>query len=149
MWWTGAVISRQAREREEADRESQARQAADLIERKRSNETIAALNAQLSADLIATVRMHEMSLRLVQAEEVSTLLQEIVDAQRCDLDKTDLIRMPLALSSKLAVVYFDGNKLTAIREETILGSDVKADEKEKRLRELDEIVWGKSRGMLK
>jgi signal transduction histidine kinase/CheY-like chemotaxis protein len=80
MWWTGAVINRQAREREEADRESQARQAADLMERERSNEIIAALNAQLSADLIATMRMHEVSVRLVRAEDVSTLLQEIVDA---------------------------------------------------------------------
>ncbi len=57
-----------------------ARQAADLIERKRAEETIAELNAQLSADLSAMTRMHGISSRLVQATDVSTLLQEIIDA---------------------------------------------------------------------
>jgi PAS domain S-box-containing protein len=52
----------------------------DVTERKRAEDTIAELNAQLSADLSAMTRMHGINSRLVQAADVSTLLQEIVDA---------------------------------------------------------------------
>ena len=53
-----------------------ARQAADWIERKRSAETIAALNARLTSDLDAVTRVHELS--LARAQDFTALLQELV-----------------------------------------------------------------------
>jgi PAS domain S-box-containing protein len=55
-----------------------ARQAADWIERKRSAETIAALNARLAADLDALTRVHELS--GPRTGDFSTLLRDLVGA---------------------------------------------------------------------
>jgi PAS domain S-box-containing protein len=54
--------------------------ARDITERKRAEEAIQDLNAQLTADLAAMARMQDLSTRLVQAEDFTVLLGEIVDA---------------------------------------------------------------------
>jgi PAS domain S-box-containing protein len=54
--------------------------ARDITERKRSEEAIRVLNAQLSADLSAMARMQQISTRLAQAEDFAQLLDEIVAA---------------------------------------------------------------------
>jgi PAS domain S-box-containing protein len=54
--------------------------ARDITERKRAEEAIRVLNAQLSADLSAMARMHQISTRLAQAEDFAQLLDEIVAA---------------------------------------------------------------------
>jgi PAS domain S-box-containing protein len=54
--------------------------ARDITERKRSEEAIRVLNAQLSADLSAMTRMQHISTRLAQAEDFAQLLDEIVAA---------------------------------------------------------------------
>ena len=48
--------------------------------RRESTEAVAALNAELSTDLAAMNRMHQLSTRLIQAEEMDTLLGEILEA---------------------------------------------------------------------
>jgi hypothetical protein len=79
---------------------------------------------------------------------VTQSLQDIVDAQRSDLDELDRVQIPLALSSKLAVVYFDGNKFTPIREQTIFGGDVPEAEKEDRFKEFDALIRRNRRELL-
>ena len=54
--------------------------ARDITERKRADNAIKALNAQLQADLAALNRMQELSTRLIQAGAFSELLEEILDA---------------------------------------------------------------------
>lgn len=79
-----------------------------------------------------------------KAFAVTQSLQDIIDPGRSDLDETDRIRLPLALASKIAVVYLDGNKFTAIREATVFGSA----QQEQRHREFDSFVRGKRRELL-
>ena len=86
-----------------------ARQAADLIERKRAEETIAALNAQLSSDLAAMTRMHEISSRLVQATDVTTLLQEIIDAA-VEITEADMGNIQLLEEGTLRIAAHRGFK---------------------------------------
>jgi hypothetical protein len=72
--------------------------------------------------------------------KVTQSLQDIVDTGRSDLDETDRIRLPVALASKIAVVYLDGNKFTAIREATVFGETVERQQKEQRHRAFDRFV---------
>jgi hypothetical protein len=69
---------------------------------------------------------------------VTQSLQDLVDPLRSELDDTDRVRMPLALASKIAIVYLDGNKFTAIREATVFGDGV--EDKEGRHRSFDKFV---------
>jgi hypothetical protein len=48
--------------------------------------------------------------------------------------------MPVALASKLAVIYLDGNKFTTIREAGVFGNDVPPQQKEERHRDFDRYV---------
>ena len=54
--------------------------ARDITERKRAEEAVRVINAQLSADLSAITRMQQISTRLAQAEDLAQLLDEIVAA---------------------------------------------------------------------
>jgi len=54
--------------------------ARDVTDRRRAEEAIQALNAQLTADLSALERMQQLSTRLVQAGDYRVLLREIVEA---------------------------------------------------------------------
>jgi PAS domain S-box-containing protein len=54
--------------------------ARNITERKRSEEAIRVLNAQLSADLAAMTRMQQISTRLAQTADFAQLLDEIVAA---------------------------------------------------------------------
>lgn len=54
------------------------RQAADWLERRQSHDMISALNGRLGADLAAVTRLYEMSARLVQSTDLSTLLLEVL-----------------------------------------------------------------------
>jgi PAS domain S-box-containing protein len=54
--------------------------ARDITQRKRNEEAINALNAQLTADLSAMTRMQQLSTRLIQDGTFSELLDEILDA---------------------------------------------------------------------
>jgi PAS domain S-box-containing protein len=54
--------------------------ARDISDRKRIETAIQSLNAQLTSDLSAVTRMQQLSTRLVQADDFSQLLDEIVDA---------------------------------------------------------------------
>ena len=57
-----------------------ARQAADLIERKMAEEALRMSERRLARELQAQQRLHEVSMRLARAEDVPSLLQEILDA---------------------------------------------------------------------
>jgi hypothetical protein len=75
--------------------------------------------------------------------QVTQSLQDIVDARRVDdaisgIDPKERVPMAAALSSKLAVIYLDGNKFTAIRESTVFGPEVA--DKEHRHRDFDKLV---------
>jgi CheY-like chemotaxis protein len=48
--------------------------------RRETSDAIAALNAELNADLVAMNRMQQLSMRLVQTEELDALLGEILEA---------------------------------------------------------------------
>ena len=54
--------------------------ARDISDRKRIENAIETLNAQLTSDLAAVTRMQQLSTRLVQAHDIPQLLGEIVDA---------------------------------------------------------------------
>jgi len=54
--------------------------ARDISERKRADNAIRGLNAQLAADLAAMTRMQELSTRLIRTGAFSELLNEILDA---------------------------------------------------------------------
>ncbi len=54
--------------------------ARDITERKRANNALQALNAELQSDLVAMARMQELSTRLIQAGAFSELLEHILDA---------------------------------------------------------------------
>jgi len=54
--------------------------ARDISDRKRAEKAIQALNAQLTSDLSAMVRMQQLSTRLVEADDFQHLLDEIVAA---------------------------------------------------------------------
>ena len=52
----------------------------DISERKQLDQDLLALRNELSADLAAMQRLHELSLRLISASELTTLLDEILAA---------------------------------------------------------------------
>lgn len=54
--------------------------ARDITDRKRAEEAIQQLNAQLTNELAAMSRMQQLSTRLVQAGDFGQLLEEIIDA---------------------------------------------------------------------
>jgi PAS domain S-box-containing protein len=85
-----------------------ARQGADWMERKRSAETIAALNARLRADLEAVTRMHELS--LARTGDFSALLHELVVAAIA-ITKSDMGTIQLIEGNTLKIASqqgFDG-----------------------------------------
>lgn len=55
------------------------RQLGQFMERKRAENEIAALNERLAADLAAMTRLQQLSTRLVQTDDASSLLQSILD----------------------------------------------------------------------
>lgn len=54
--------------------------ARDITDRKRTEQAIQELNEQLTCELSAMVRMQQVSTRLVQADDFTVLLGEIIDA---------------------------------------------------------------------
>src|SRR5262249_47841557 len=54
--------------------------ARDITEREQAQASIKALNAELASDLESMTRMHEISTRMVQADDFSHLLDEILNA---------------------------------------------------------------------
>jgi PAS domain S-box-containing protein len=82
-----------------------ARQAADWMERRRSVETIAALNARLSADLDAVTRVHELS--LARARDFSELLHELV-ASAVAITNADMGTIQLLEGNRLKIASQQG-----------------------------------------
>jgi PAS domain S-box-containing protein len=77
--------------------------ARDITERKRQEEVIRVLNAQLSADLSAMTRMQQISTRLVQAEDFAQLLNEIV-AAGTEITDADMGNIQLFRNGVLQIV---------------------------------------------
>jgi len=77
--------------------------ARDITERKRSEEAIQALNRQLSADVLAMARMQQLSTRLVQAEDISQLLDEIT-AAGAEITGADMGNIQLLEDDTLKIV---------------------------------------------
>jgi signal transduction histidine kinase len=57
-----------------------ARQAADLIERKRIDDALSASEARLSRELADAMRIHEISTRLIEADDFDALIEELLEA---------------------------------------------------------------------
>jgi len=75
----------------------------DITSRKEAEAAIAALNAQLSADLEATTRMHEVSTLLVRESDSVALLHEILDAG-IDMTSADMGCIQLDENGVLKIV---------------------------------------------
>ncbi|HEY1339643.1 MAG TPA: PAS domain S-box protein, partial [Bryobacteraceae bacterium] len=81
--------------------------ARDITDRKRSEAAIQALNAQLTADLVAVTRMQQLSTRLVQAHDFPHLLEEIVEAG-IEITAADMGNIQLLEEGVLKVVAHRG-----------------------------------------
>lgn len=57
-----------------------ARQAADLIERKKIDDALTASEARLSRELADAMRIHEISTRLIEADDFGALIEELLEA---------------------------------------------------------------------
>lgn len=86
----------------------------DITERKRAEEALRnsqdalnALNAQLSADLTAMTSMQELSTRLVQAGDISTLLHGILDAAM-EITRADMGNVQLLEQGVLKIIVQRG-----------------------------------------
>jgi hypothetical protein len=74
-----------------------------ITDRKRAEEAIRVLNEQLSADLSAMARMQQISTRLVQADDFSRLLDEIV-AAGTEITGADMGNIQLLRDGALRIV---------------------------------------------
>jgi PAS domain S-box-containing protein len=81
--------------------------ARDITDRRRAEQAIQTLNAQLSADLSAMTRMQHLSTRLVAAEDFESLFGEIADAG-IEITRADMGHIQLLEDGVLKMVSHRG-----------------------------------------
>jgi signal transduction histidine kinase len=79
----------------------------EITERKRANEAIKSLNAQLTADMEILTRMQQVRMRLVQADNFARFLDEILDAATA-IAGSDLGNIQLLEQGALKIVTHRG-----------------------------------------
>lgn len=103
----GMITTHWGRPHQPAERELRlmdvlARQAADLLERRRADEEIKSLNDRLASELAAMTRMQQLSMRLVQASDFNLLLEEILHAA-IEVTNADMGNVQLLIEDQLHI----------------------------------------------